>query len=95
MKNIINTREENNDLKLTDCHKEFFAKMVVDAVIAIRNTERFNTLGKEDWDGILASWMTEKWRKCSAAGVANRKKVPGDEEGLYLRHTHTSTSYTL
>ncbi|GJX00984.1 GRAS protein [Tanacetum coccineum] len=67
--------------------------------IEMTDIEFFEKLHKKDkdWDGILASWMTEKWRKCSAAGVANRKKVPGDEEGLYLRHTGgcVSLKYTV
>nr|GEZ44951.1 retrotransposon protein, putative, Ty1-copia subclass [Tanacetum cinerariifolium] len=53
-------------------------------------------VNKEDWDGILASWMTEKWKKRSAAaGVANRKIVPWDEEGSYVRHTGGCVSFEI
>ncbi|GJX52841.1 GRAS protein [Tanacetum coccineum] len=52
-------------------------------------------VNEEDWDGILASWMTEKWKKRSAAGVANRKKVPGDEDGSYVRHTGGCVSFEI
>nr|GEW79676.1 hypothetical protein [Tanacetum cinerariifolium] len=42
-------------------------------------------VNKEDWDGILASWMTEKWRKRSAAaGIANRKKFQGMKKDRML-----------
>ena len=50
---------------------------------------------KEDWDGILASWMTEKWKKRSTAGAANRKVVPGDEAGSYVRHTGGCVSFEI
>nr|GEU88606.1 hypothetical protein [Tanacetum cinerariifolium] len=48
-------------------------------------------------DGILAPWMTEKWKKRSAAaaGVANRKIVPWDEEGSYVRHTGGCVSFEI
>ncbi|GJV66867.1 retrovirus-related pol polyprotein from transposon TNT 1-94 [Tanacetum coccineum] len=38
---------------------------------------------------------TEKWKKRSAAGVANRKKVPGDEDGSYVRHTGGCVSFEI
>ncbi|GJX96780.1 hypothetical protein Tco_0352578, partial [Tanacetum coccineum] len=53
-------------------------------------------VNEEDWDGFLSSWMTEKWKKRSAAaGVASRKKVPGDEEGSYVRHTGGCVSFEI
>ncbi|GKB93574.1 GRAS protein [Tanacetum coccineum] len=52
-------------------------------------------VNEEDWDGILASWMTEKWKKRVAAGVANRKKVTGDEDGSYVRHTGGCVSFEI
>nr|GEU48935.1 hypothetical protein [Tanacetum cinerariifolium] len=34
-------------------------------------------VNEEEWNKILTAWMTEKWKKCFATGVANRKKFQG------------------
>ncbi|GKC09678.1 putative reverse transcriptase domain-containing protein, partial [Tanacetum coccineum] len=48
---------------------------------------RFRVVNEEDWDGILASWMTEKWKKRSATGVQTEKKFQGMKKDRRVRHT--------
>nr|GEV82938.1 hypothetical protein [Tanacetum cinerariifolium] len=49
------------------------------------------------WEGILDSWMTEEWMRLSLSGTANRKKVPGENEGgcMYVRHTGGSVNFGI
>ncbi|GJZ47076.1 hypothetical protein Tco_0600908 [Tanacetum coccineum] len=52
---------------------------------------RFRVVNEEDWDGILASWMTEKWKKRSATGVQTEKKFQGmkkDRRNFLMTHNN-------